>query len=114
MGELENPVLRATRTSQRVRNMKVLNSLSFVLDTDDNIDDDEVCVIAKEAYEACIPPSREQSPVPMDTTPPKTASPPPSKSQNTLISPPFDSPTSPVPKGKPAAISISKEQTVVF
>ncbi|XP_010666687.1 vegetative cell wall protein gp1-like [Beta vulgaris subsp. vulgaris] len=100
--------------------MKVLNSPSLVHGTDESIDDDEVRVIAKKVYDACFPPSREQSPFLMDTipptisSPPKTASPPPSTSQNTPIPPPSKSPPSPVPKGqKPTPVPISKEQPAV-
>ncbi|KMT04024.1 hypothetical protein BVRB_8g187270 [Beta vulgaris subsp. vulgaris] len=120
MEELEKPVSRASRTSQRVRSKKVLNAPSLVQDEEDSIDDDEVRVIAKEAYDACFPSSREQSPVPMDTippttsSPPKAASPPPSKPQKTPSLTPSRSPPSPVPKGqKPAVVPISKEQPVV-
>ena len=105
-------VVRATRTSQRVRNSKVLNSPSH--DEEESVDDDEVRVIAKEVYDACFPPSREQSPVPMDTIPPTTSSSPPFTPQNTPISPASKSTPSSVPKEKkPAVVPISKEQPAI-
>ncbi|KMT08313.1 hypothetical protein BVRB_6g141800 [Beta vulgaris subsp. vulgaris] len=116
--ELVKPVVRVTRTSQRVRNLKVLNSPSH--DEEESDDDDEVSVIAKEVYDACIPSLREHSPVPMDTippttsSPPKSASPPPFAPQNTPIPPYTKSPPSPVPKDKkPAAVPIPEEQPAI-
>ncbi|KMT08008.1 hypothetical protein BVRB_6g144860 [Beta vulgaris subsp. vulgaris] len=115
--ELVKPVARVTRTSQRVRNLKVLNSPSH--DEEESVDD-EVSVIAKEVYDACIPPSREQSPAPMDTIPPTTSSPPKSTApppfapQNTPIPPPTQSPPFPIPKEKkPANVPILEEQPAV-
>ncbi|XP_048498036.1 uncharacterized protein LOC125496575 [Beta vulgaris subsp. vulgaris] len=122
-GELTVPVRgknkvskrKSIATRQRVRNLKVLNSPSR--DEEESVvDDDEVSVIAKEVYDACVPPSREHSPVPMYTippttsSPPKIASPPLLKPQNTPLPPPTKSPPSPVPKEKkPAVVPISEE-----
>nr|ABM55243.1 hypothetical protein [Beta vulgaris] len=98
--------------SQRVRNMKILNSPSH--DEDESVNVDEVSGIAKE------PPSREQTPIPMDTippfpsSPPKTASPSPIAPQNTHIPPSTKLPSFSVPKAKETAVvPIPEEQPAV-
>ena len=54
--------------------MKVLSSPIFVFGDNVNNDDDEPVLIAEEQFKACVSPSRELFPVPMETTP-QTASP---------------------------------------
>ncbi|KMT05966.1 hypothetical protein BVRB_7g164550 [Beta vulgaris subsp. vulgaris] len=116
--EMVKPVTKSTRTSQRVRNLKVLNSPSH--DEEESIDEDEVRVIAKEAYESCLPHSREQTPVPMETippfpsSPPKSASPSPIAPQNNPIPPSTSKPSCYVPKEKETAVvPIPEEQPAV-
>ncbi|KMS65180.1 hypothetical protein BVRB_038600, partial [Beta vulgaris subsp. vulgaris] len=80
--EVVKPVTESTRSSQRVQNMKVLNFP--LLDADESFEEDEVRVIDKEDYESNLPPSREQTPVPMETNPPFPPSPPKSVSPSTI------------------------------
>ncbi|KMS98643.1 hypothetical protein BVRB_3g069980 [Beta vulgaris subsp. vulgaris] len=98
--------------------MKVLNFP--LLDTDESFEKDEVRVIDKEDYESNLPPSREQTPVPMETnspfppSPPKSASPSTLAPQNDPIPPSTSKPSCSVPKDKVTyAVPIPEEQPAV-
>ena len=68
MEKKKQPAPKAPRTSKRVRNIKVLSSPIFVFGDNDD-DDDEPVLIAEEDFSGYVSPSREPSPVPMETTP---------------------------------------------
>ncbi|KMT06154.1 hypothetical protein BVRB_7g163230 [Beta vulgaris subsp. vulgaris] len=116
--EVVKPVMKSTRASQRVQNMKVLNFP--ILDAEESCEEDEVKVIDREDYESNLPPSREPTPVPMETNPPFPPSPQKSASPSTLapqddtIPPSTSKPSCSVPKAKETVgVPILEEQPAV-
>ncbi|KMT05963.1 hypothetical protein BVRB_7g164520 [Beta vulgaris subsp. vulgaris] len=98
--------------------MKVLNFP--LLDAEESFEEDEVKVIDREDYESNLPPSREPTPVPMETNPPFPSSPQKSASPSTLTpqNDPIPSSTSKpscsVPKAKKTGgVPILEEQHAV-